>query len=834
MENDGVIRELARAVLDRLPVDWASAESGAVDEPMRRMVRDLKLIAKISEVHNSVSSSSDGQAHTGADRLGPVTTDDDESLPQAQQTWCGLGLLEKVGEGAFGEVYRARDTRLDREVALKLLRRQDSQHARAASAVIDEGRMLAQVRHPNVVTVHGADRSGGRVGLWMEFIHGRTLEQVLSEQGPFGAAEATRIGLDVCRALSAVHQAGLLHRDIKARNVMREDGGRIVLMDFGTSLDQTDDSDGDASAFAGTPLYMAPEILAGQAASVHSDIYSVGVLLYRLVTGSYPVQGRSVADVRAAHARGVRAFLRDARPDLPERFVQVVERALSPHPDGRYASADAMDAALAAAVQNPRSWGWRKLAIAASLLVLLGAGSLWLTVGPSQPPVIAVRPFKNLSVEPDSDYFVDGLTEEVIRNLSLLDGLTVKSSHSSFTFKNKDRDLREVAKQLNADYVLEASVLRAGTQLRIIPKLVRAADNVPIWSDKYDRESKDIFAIQDDISLAIVNALRLTLGRGRRRYETNVEAYELYLKGLALVGRSDYFNLEKSVDFFRQALGKDALYAPAHAGLANAYAYRLVVPDNPNPSHRIRVETAMQIIREAADKAVALDPLLAEAHAAKGCALSSEFEWAGAEKAFQHAIGLNPSLSQTYLSYSFLTLGPLEKHDESLRLLREALKNVPLSLELQRQIGVVQVDAGRYDEAIDTLQRVRAVESDFPFVDASIARALTLAGRPADALPLFERAGRRRPRRDPLLALAYVKLGMRAEAQELAAEHRDGRPGAQAVIYAALGDTERAFDALEWMADNEPQRMVRLLTRALAGLRGDPRMAALRKRFNLP
>ena len=835
MENDAVLSELARAVLDRLPVDWASAESSAVDESTRRMVRGLKLIAEIAEVHTPVSSSSDRQADTDAARLGTVTLDD-EPLPHGPGTWSGLSLLEKVGEGAFGEVYRARDTRLDREVALKLLRRQDSRHARAASAVIDEGRMLAQVRHPNVVTVHGADRSGGRVGLWMEFIHGRTLEQVLSEHGPFGTADATLIGLDVCRALSAVHQAGLLHRDIKARNVMREDGGRIVLMDFGTGLDQTDDSDGEAPGFAGTPLYMAPEILEGQAASVRSDIYSVGVLLFRLVTGSYPVQGRSVAEVRDTHARGARTFLRDARPDLPEHFVQVVERALSPHPEGRFASAGAMETALAAAAQHQTPWPWRNRVIAASLLVLVGTGSLWLTAGKPQTPVIAVLPFKNLSVEPDNEYFVDGLTDEVIRSLSVLDGLTVKSSYSSFTFKNKPRDVAEVARQLNANYVLDASVLRAGTQLRINTRLVRAADDVTIWSEKYDKELKDIFAIQDEISREIVNKLRLTLGRGQRRYETNVEAYELFLKGLALVGRGDYRNLEKAVGFFQQALAKDATYAPAHAGLATAYAHLLLTPGPPNLGDRLQFETAQPIIRAAARKALELDPLLADAYAAMGCALSGEFDWAGAEKAFQRAIGLNPSLSQTYISYSFLTLQPLERHDESLRLLRLALENVPLSLELQRLIGVVQVDAGRYEEAIDTLQRVRAVEPDFPFVDSSIARALTLAGRPAEALPLFERSDRLsgRPRRDPLLALAYVKLGRRAEAEELAAEHQDGNPGSQAVIYAALGDTERAFDALERMAVNEPQRMVRLLTRGLAGLRGDPRMAALRKRFSLP
>ena len=796
MENDAVLRELARAALDGIPADWASAESSAVDDSMRRLVRDLKLIAEIAEVHNAVSSSSDRAANTGAPNPGTVMIDD-EPLPHALQTWSVLSRLEKIGEGGFGEVYRAWDTRLDREVALKLLRRQDSQHARARSTVIDEGRMLAQVRHPNVVTVHGADRSAGRVGLWMEFIHGRTLEQVLSDQGPVGAAEATLIGIDLCRALSAVHRAGLLHRDVKARNVMREDGGRIVLMDFGTGLDQTDDAAGEASRLAGTPLYMAPEILEGRAASVRSDIYSVGVLLYRLVTRSYPVQGRSVAEVRDAHARGARTLLRDARPDLPENFVQVVERALSPYAEDRYANAGAMEAALAATVQARTSWPWRKLTIAAGLFVLLGTGSLWLTAGTSQPPVITVLPFRNQSVEPDSDYFVDGLTDEVIRNLSVLDGLTVTSTYSSFTFKDKPRDVREVRRQLNADYVLDASVLRAGTQLRINVQLVRAADNVPIWSERYEKQLKDVFAIQDEISREIVNQLRLKLGKGQRRYYENVEKYELYLKGLALVHRGSVPNLERAAECFEQALAKDPTFAPAHAGLAKAYALMFVMPFN----EKMRFETAQPMIRAAADKALDLDPLLPDAYTARGVERSSEFDWAAAENAFQRAIELDPSLTSAYSIYTLTTLRPLGKHDKALRLLRVALENDPLSLDLQRQIGMVQTESGRYDEAIETLERVSEVDPEFPFVQEALARALTLAGRPAEAIPVFERSDQLmgRPRRNPGLALAYVLSGRHADAEALAAEHQGGPFAAFALvlIYAALGDKDRAFEALE-------------------------------------
>lgn len=342
-EEDANVLSVARAIAAGQPVDWAAIESsGRISGSLEIILRELKVVAEIAALHHSLSApSSSAVASSNMDATSPV------DVTSAAPTWGPLRLLECVGEGAFGEVYRAWDPRLDREVALKLLRQRESRRDSVGSHVIDEGRLLARVRHPNVVTVYGADRIDGRVGLWMEFVRGRTLEAVLRESGPFGAQEAALIGLDLCRALSAVHQAGLIHRDIKTQNVMRESGGRIVLMDFGTGRDDLDTA---AAELAGTPLYLAPEVFGGSAATPRSDIYSIGVLLYHLVTDSYPVKGRNVQDIREAHRGRRRGWLRDARADLPERFVQAVERALDFDPDERYESAGAMEAALARVV----------------------------------------------------------------------------------------------------------------------------------------------------------------------------------------------------------------------------------------------------------------------------------------------------------------------------------------------------------------------------------------------------------------------------------------------------------------------------------------------------
>ena len=844
--SEDVVPDLAGAVLDGRPIDWAAAESSA-DDSSRPVLAELKVLATLTDVHrrlqqpgNSVTTSHPGDTLTH---------------------WGHLRALERIGRGAFGEVYRAWDTRLDREVALKLIDAAQPESDALPPSIIQEGRLLARVHHPNVVTIYGAEQIGARIGLWMEFVRGRTLKQIVDAGKVFSGAEAVQIGVDVAHAVAAVHSAGVLHRDIKAQNVMLADDGRAVLMDFGTGRDLADNS----SDVAGTPLYLAPEIFVGGDATVQSDIYSLGVLLYYLVTGSYPVRADTVRHLRLAHERHGRIGIRTARggSDLSPKLVRIIERAIDPRPDNRYARADALAADLATLQPRP-TLARLPSAIAAAAVLLLIAGLGWEAVGqhvgssrtpgallaglagrnaaawpviPSQP-IIVVLPFENLSTEPESDDFVNGLTEEIIRNLAVIPGLQVRSRTSSFAFKDKPRSLRDIGQQFGANLVVDGSVLRSGNKLRINASLIPVAGDVPLWSDRFDRELKDVFAIQDDISRAIVDKLQLTLGKGQRRYETKVEAYKLYLKGIALVHRRGTSNLEAAADLFRQVTVKDAAYAPAHARLAIAYALMSV----PSGSTIPFVE-AQSIIRTAAGRALDLDPLLADAHEAMGWVHARDLDWSSAEKAFKRAIELNPSLTHTYTSYSTSTLRPLGKRDDALRLLRVALQNDPLSLDVQREIGHVQMENGQYEEAVSTFEHVRAIEPDFPFTDEFLARALVFAGRPAEALSVFERTKPnrpprppRRPRGNPRKVLAYVALGLRAEAEALAAAHvDDAAPSTLAVMYTALGDKDRAFEALERTAFVEPQRLPILLAYPeMAALRGDPRLVALRQRFRLP
>jgi serine/threonine protein kinase len=335
-QRDRLLDSVAQAVSDGDAVDWAHADSAAPDPKTRVLLHHLKVVADIAGLHRRTAQEEDFAADTWAvARSTPLLIAD---------TWSHLSLREVIGRGAYGTVYRAWDPRLDREVALKLI--PESKHRRYTDVVIQEAKLLARVHHPNVVTVFGAARAEGCVGVWMELIEGQTLEQILQERGRFSAREATLVGLDVCEALAAVHGAGLLHRDVKAHNVMRDRNGRIVLMDFGAGREQTLSGDAAVADLAGTPLYMAPELFGGGEASPRSDVYSVGVLLYRLVTGRMPIYARSLEEVRRAHASGQARHLRDERSDLPTPFVHLVERALSPDPAKRFDGAGAFEMAL--------------------------------------------------------------------------------------------------------------------------------------------------------------------------------------------------------------------------------------------------------------------------------------------------------------------------------------------------------------------------------------------------------------------------------------------------------------------------------------------------------
>jgi serine/threonine-protein kinase len=854
--DDDPLDDLADAILDGAPIDWAGVESRA-DRRRRTLLDPLKVLAALADVHRDRSAA----GPTQNDQRDPQSRAIDE--PAADRgRWGHLQLIELIGRGAFGRVYRARDTRLDRDVALKLLPASGAGDAKRASSIIEEGRLLARVRHPNIVTIYGAERIGDEIGLWMELVEGRTLEQILQQGRRFTAAETVEIGIHLCRAVSAVHDAGVLHRDIKSHNVMVAEDGRIVLMDFGTGREL---GDAPAAGLAGTPLYLAPELLSGQEPRVSSDVYSVGVLLYHLLTGSYPVRAQSLRELRQAHTSRQRTAVRMVRPDVGPRLARIIERAIDQAAERRHPSADALRLDLAALqAHSPLARVGYAVSLAAAILLvsfiawevgaryagssttpialLARAGGLnpagVASANPTVQPIIAVLPFENLNTEPDSSDLVDGLSDEIIRNLQVVQGLhgQVRSRASSFAFKGRRRDLREVGEQLGANLVVEGSVLRSGNRLRVTVQLVKVAGDVRLWAEQFDRELKDIFAIQDQISRAIVETLRLTFGTGQRRYDLDIDTYLLYLKARAVLSKRGALDARAAGDLFQQVVERDSAFAPAYAGLAEAYG--MVSHQTLSPG---AAEAALPVIQQAATKALALDPLLAEGHAAMGFVHAWKYEWENARQSFRRAIDVNPGLTQTYLNYWTTTLLPLQRLEEAEPLLQVAMRTDPRSGIVHHELGFLRLVEGRFDEAIAHYTRARELDADLPYVEQHLGRALTFAGRWPEALSLWEMRkdpyGRGywkdQPGGQPWLAAAYVMAGRRTDVERMAETHKE--PYRLALIHAALGNKDRAFDALNRAAATVPHRVAELLAYPeMRLLRGDPRLAALRTTLRLP
>ena len=875
MPSPEALLPLAESVADGSSVDWHEAEVRATTDE-QAVIRQLRVLANLAALHRKLPAApSDAMLATARTGFRP-----------AIGKWAELSLVERLGGGTFGEVYRAWDQHLEREVALKLLRLDESIEEPQSSRIAQEGRLLARVRHPNVITVHGVEIHEGRVGLCMELVRGTTLEEVLQKRGVFSAREAALIGIDLCRALAAVHGAGLIHRDVKAQNVMREDGGRIVLMDLGTGREVDPEQRYALPDLAGTPLYLAPEIFEGAPASEQTDLYSLGVLLYHLVTGTFPVPATTVDELREAQATGTGIRLRDARADLPTPFVRVVDRAISREPARRYATAGAFEADLvealiasgaadalrerASRVRAPApepsgSLAWRHAAAIGALVaaVLIAAAVIWRSMGaPSTPagvagPIrsIAVLPLKNFSGDPSQEYFADGMTDELIGTLGRLGSFTVISRTSVMSFKDSKKSLKEIADTLHVDAVLEGSVRvvpganaagsRAdGQRVRINARLIRAGGaETLVWDRIFEKIATDVLALQTEVAKAVADGIKLRLSTEQTRLlarnspsdvarQQQFEAFNLTLKGRYYWNMRTTDGLTRSLQYFQEAIEVDPSYAPAYAGQADAYN---LLPGGMSPF------TAYPLAKAAAARAIALDPELAEAQTSLAFAsFMFDRNYPGAEAAFQRAIGVNPGYATAHHWYGEY-LSAMGRLDEAFAELDRARALDPLSLGVRASVGSTLYIARRYADAIAELRSTMELDPGMAKSYYDLALAYAHGGSLPEAEGEIAQGLARAGRNSMLVAASGLVAAMQgnrsaalAAATELAGRGALGSFGDLAVIYAALGDRDRAFDYLE-KADQarEPYLMWAKVDPGLDPLRSDPRFSMLLRSLKL-
>lgn len=809
---------LLESLADGVPVDWAALAATAASPDEQRRYRNLRLVARIAELHRTIPLQPEAA---------PEPVEAAGSSPPSLTSWGHLQITKRLAVGSFGDLYLAHDPQLDRDVALKLLRGGASDRP-VAQRLLNEAQTLARVRHPNVVTVHGADVREGRAGLWMELVNGRTLEAWLRDNGALGAGEAIAVGKDVCHALSAVHAAGLIHGDVKAHNVMREEGGRIVLMDFGAGQLQG----AAAAAAAGTPLYLAPEVLAGAPASVRSDIYSLGVLLFHLLTDRYPCYAADMEELRAAHARGARVRLGDLRPDLKGPLVDAIERALEPDPALRFESAGAMGHALAGTA-SPSKIHWSVVAVAVVIALAVAVPPIARYFRGPDIDSIAVMSFSAPSGD-GAAHLMGGLSSDVLRELQRFD-LEVKRGGSD----SLAPDHATLQRRLRTDAVVRGSSTLAEGKARLQVSLVRAGGQ-EIWTGAYDLDPGALPSLARTIAHEIASALRVEVRAGAPApgHQTNSRAYDAYQRGRVLWEQRDPASLERSVEYFKQAASLDPAYAQPWAGLADAY----IAMGVPAFGSLTPLETR-RLAKESALRAIELDPHLVEAHTSLAfTAFLHDWNWPVAEQRFQKAIELNPQYPLAHHWYAEF-LNEMGRFEEALAQIRRAQALDPMSVLIHRDIAWHYFCQRRYDEAVTQLRETLTLDPRFTPARTLLARALSGKGLHAEALTELETSRQGISEATYLSFKGHIQAASGDQAGALATIAELRRLAARtyvspyylALIYAALERQAEALAELERSHAEQDSTLVSVnIDPRFDPLRQEPRFKALLSRMGFP
>ena len=761
-------------------------------------------------------------------------------------------IVRELGRGGFGVVYEALDHDLGRSVAFKLLQA-TLQPTIREERLLREAETAARLSHPNIVTLFDMGRCEYGPYLVLELLRGETLSQRLV-QGPVPLQESLRVTVEVARALSHAHARGIVHRDLSSGNVFLCEDGHVKLLDLGMAQ-----AFGRRKLEGGTPAFMAPEQWRGAPEDERTDVYSLGVLLYRMLSGEPPFpddEGRSASGARPAPMLHV-----PESPDLPS----VVSRMLAKDPVDRFRDAGEVVAALSPLLHDAqgttpsgglaspkrRRPGKRAWLAAAVLAAVATAGASALMARNRADgsalnlagtiPAVAVLPFADLSSARDQAHFADGLAEEILNSLVQVEGLRVAGRTSSFSFKGKNAGLGEIGRELKVDAVLDGSVRQSGKRLRITAQLVGVKDGYQLWSQTFERGVSDVFAVQDEIASAVAQALQVKLVPGRaltavERRTAVPEAYEQYLLGRHFYhqrGAKEPF--QRAVAAFEKSVAADPGYAPSWAGLAVSLAGLADLADTSE-----QVAEYKQRAVEAADRAVTLGPDIPDGYWARGTVRAAIlWDWPGAKADFERALAINPRQAEALRRYATWYLSVIGRNDEALAAVKKATEADPLYSYAWSDLALLYMKTGQYDLAGTAIARALEIAPDASYARRHIVVKGLLEGKPQVALDAAERVPPGAWRLMSL-SLAYHGLGREAESraalEELERTHGHGWAFQIAQVHAFRGEVDAAF---LWLDRALEQRDLGLALEAkgdplLQKIRGDPRFPILLARMNLP
>jgi len=770
-------------------------------------------------------------------------------------------IIEELGKGGMGRVYRVADKKLKEEIALKILKPEIASDKKALERFNNELKSARKIVHKNIGRMFDINEVKGTHYITMEYVPGQDLRGLIRQTGQLTVGKAILIAKQVSEGLTEAHRLGVVHRDLKPSNIMIDKEGNARIMDFGIARSVSGKGITGAGVMVGTPEYMSPEQVESKETDQRSDIYSLGVILYEMLTGRVPFEGDAPLSVAVKHKTEAPPDPKDINTQIPEDLSHLILKCMEKHKEKRYQSAGEVRSELENIEKGipttekviPKrkpitskeitvTFSLKKLfipSLAVIVLVIAALIILQILLKEKAPPIlsdnpsIAVLPFADLSPQKDQEYFCDGLAEELINRLTNIENLRVPARASAFSFKGKNLDIQEVGEKLNVEMVLDGSVRRAMNKLRITVELVKVADGYPIWSKIYERNIEDTFALQDEISLAIVDNLKIKLlGEEKtnlvKRYTENLEAYDSYLKGRYFWNKRTEEDTDKSVEYFEHAIEIDPAFALAYAGLADCYiiygAWEFLSP-----------KEAYSEAKRAALKALEIDDSLAEAYNAIAY-VKHIYDWdqPSAEEDFKHAIALNPNYATAHQFYAEF-LDAMGRYDEAIAEFKRAQELDPLSLIINAISGWPYHRKGMYDKAIEHYKKTLEMDPDFRPAHSYLARAYMEMGMYEEALKEYKLLNSLKG-----MGFTYAKMGKTAEANKVLNKLREQSrhtyisPFGMARICFAIGENDQGFQWLEKAYEDREYEMTSLEVNPLFdNVRSDPRFKALLKKINL-